>query len=408
MKRSSSEVTEDVDVVVVGAGIVGLAAATRLHRLRPDLGIAVVEKEADVAAHQSSHNSGVLHAGVYYEPGSLKARLCRLGKSLVEDYAAEVGVKVETNGKLIVAVTDEEKPRLTTLAGRAEANGVPGLELVDGGGIRRIEPAARGVAALHSPSTAVVDFAAVAHHLADDVRRFGAVHTVEPVTGIDDGDDLAVVHTADRSFRARGVLCAAGLQADRLARFTHPGLDVRIVPFRGSYRTLVGEAAGWVNGSIYPVPDPRLPFLGVHVTRHVDGKTTAGPTAFLAFAREEYRRGALSARDAGDALAYPGLWRFALAHPGATVGEGWREISSRAFLTAARRYVPDLSSEHLGERAMGIRAQAMTGAGDLVDDFSVVSGRRVVHVLNAPSPAATASFAIGDVLARRLVDVMER
>ena len=186
----------------------------------------------------------------------------------------------------------------------------------------------------------------------------------------------------------------AGLQAARLARFTHPGLDVRIVPFRGSYRTLVGEAAGWVNASIYPVPDPRLPFLGVHVTRHVDGKTTAGPTAFLAFAREGYRARALSARDAADALAYPGLWRFAFAHPGAAVGEGWREVSSPGFLTAARRYVPDLSAEHLAERAMGIRAQAMTGAGDLVDDFSVVSGRRVVHVLNASSPPATASFAI--------------
>lgn len=398
----------DADVVVVGGGIVGLAAARALLDTRPRIGVVVVEKETAVAAHQSSHNSGVLHAGVYYPPGSEKARLVRRGKALLEEYAAARGVPVARTGKLVVAVDPGELPRIAALEERARANGVPGIARVDAAGIRRIEPAARGIAALHSPTTAVTDFGAVARALAADVRSSGGeVATGEEVVGLTERPRSILVRTRRRTLRAGAVLAAGGLHADRIAALTIPRPPVRTVPFRGTYRSLVGEAAEWVRGNVYPLADPALPFLGPHFTRHVDGTTSLGPTAFLAFAREGYRRSRVVPGDVVDALAFPGLRRFLLAHPRTVLTEALREVSAAAVLASARRYVPDLDRTHLGTLSTGVRAQAMRPDGTLVEDFAVVGSGRTVHVLNAPSPAATASLAIGEELAGRVLAVLD-
>ncbi len=398
----------DADIVVVGGGIVGLAAARALLDMRPRLGVVVVEKEPVVAAHQSSHNSGVLHAGIYYPPGSEKARLVGRGKALLEEYATAKGVPVARTGKLVVAVDPGELSRLAALEERARANGVPGIARIDAAGIRRLEPAARGLAALHSPTTAVTDFGAVARALAADISSGGGeVATGEEVIALTERPDSILVRTRRRTMRAGVVLAAGGLHADRIAALTIPRPPVRTVPFRGTYRILVGEAAGWVRGNVYPLADPALPFLGPHFTRHIDGTTSLGPTAFLAFAREGYRRTRVVPRDVVDALAFPGLRRFLLTHPRSVVTEALREASTAVVLATARRYVPDLDRAHLGTVSTGVRAQAMRPDGTLVEDFAVVSSGRTIHVLNAPSPAATASLAIGEELAGRVLAVLD-
>jgi L-2-hydroxyglutarate oxidase LhgO len=392
------------DVLVVGAGLVGLATARALHLQKPGLKIALLDKEADVARHQSGHNSGVLHSGVYYRPGSLKATLCTTGKRVLKAYADEHGIRVERRGKLIVALDESELPRLDELHRRAEANGATGLALLRGDEIREIEPNAVGVRALYVPETGVIDYRDVARVLAAELRAAGCELLL--------GHEVGTLESRSRSVVARGpfggvearyAITCAGLQSDRLARAAGADPQVRIVPFRGDYYTLVGESRSLVHGLLYPVPDPQFPFLGVHFTRRVDGGLIAGPNAVLALHREQYRRIAIRPRDAVDALAYGGVWRFVRSYPRMAAAEVWRDLSRRAFVKDMQRYVPNVRGEDARFGPSGIRAQAMAPDGSLPDDFLLLGTPRAMHVLNAPSPAATASLAIGEELARRAI-----
>ncbi len=392
-----------VDVAVIGAGLLGLATARALLERRPDLRLLVLEKEAVIAAHQSGHNSGVIHTGIYYAPGSLKARLCREGRALLEAYLEEKGIPFSRPGKLVVAVTEDELARLATLEERARANGVEGLESVGLERIREIEPHARGLRALWSPRAGIVDFRDVAHGLADDiVARGGRIETERAVTGIRQGRGEVVLATPRGAVVARGAIACAGLWADRVAALGgETGPDVpRIIPFRGDYYTLTPEARHLVRGLIYPVPDPRFPFLGVHLTKRIDGAVWAGPNAVLAFARDGYGRRDVRLTDLVATLSYPGFLRLAARYWRTGLAELWRDWSAAAFLAQLRRYVPELRADQLVFGPSGVRAQALGRDGRLLDDFDLGGSERVVHVRNAPSPAATSSLAIGGLLAQ--------
>lgn len=387
------------DAVVVGAGIVGLAVTRELLRRRPGARIVVVEQEADVAAHQSGHNSGVIHGGIYYQPGSLKARLCVEGARLMYDYCAEHGIEHERSGKLIVARNAGELGRLEELERRGYANQVPGLRRIVGAEIPAIEPNAVGVAALHAPNTGIVDFAAVARAIRAELAgegvefRFG-----EQVREV---DETGGVRTATAWLRADRVIVCAGLWSDRLARSSGADANPRIVPFRGAYLRLARTETPVVAGMIYPVPDPDLPFLGVHLTRHLDGLVSLGPTAMLAGARDAYRLGKVRGRDLAETLTWPGTWRVARRYWRTGLGEVATAASRRRFVAAAAEYVPGLGLADLdGTVQAGVRAQAVDRDGALVDDFVISERGAAGFVRNAPSPAATSAFA----LARELVD----
>lgn len=398
---------ERADVAIIGAGIVGLATALRLLQQKPDLRVVLLEKEASVASHQTGHNSGVLHAGLYYQPGSLKARLCREGKADLEAYCEARGVPIERTGKLVVALDESELGRFADLKERALANEVPGLEEVGPERIRELEPHAVGVRALWSPGTGVVDFLAVARAFAHDVVERGAtIETRRAVESIEQRGDELVIGTSRGDFVARRIIACAGLQADRVAAMT--GDDdadrPRIVPFRGDYYTVKPEAQHLVRGLIYPVPDPKFPFLGVHLTKRIDGGVLAGPNAVLATAREGYGRLAVSPRDLRDTLTYPGFHKLARQFWRVGAQEMWRDWYKPAFVADLRKFVPALSSQHLVFGPSGIRAQALQRDGSMVDDFLLGGSDRVLHVFNAPSPAATSSLAIGRVLAGEAVE----
>jgi L-2-hydroxyglutarate oxidase len=393
------------DFVVIGAGIVGLAVARELLGRHPDAGISVLEREGRLAAHQTSHSSGVIHAGIYYAPGSLKARLCVEGARLLYAYCDERGIEARRNGKLIIAASDEELPRLEELERRGHANRVPGLRRVGAGEIPQIEPHARGIAALHSPETGVVDFARVAEALAADVEAAGgAVATGDGVKRlIPTGDGITVER--ERGSTAAGlVVSCAGAWSDRLAVAAGAPKEPRIVPFRGSYLRLRPERRELVRASIYPVPDPELPFLGAHLTRGIDGEVLLGPSALLVGARDAYRLGRLHPRDLADNLSWPGTWRL--------VGRFWRTglrelthaASKRTFVAELRRFLPEITVGDVLPGPSGIRAQALDREGRLVDDFVVHRTERALHVRNAPSPAATSSLA----LARLIADEAEQ
>ena len=413
--RRGVAMTERFDVIVIGGGIVGLATAHALLQLAPSARLAVLEKERDLAAHQTGHNSGVLHTGLYYRPGSLKARLCRAGRTLVERFADERGIPHERTGKLVVAARPSEIPRLTELRARGLANGIPEIEEAGPERIRELEPHVRGLRALWVPETAIVDFRRVAVALADDVRAMGGlVLTERLVTGLrrtgaagrgrPSAGDSWLVSTPRDAYLAGGVIACAGLQSDRVAALTGHAGDERIVPFRGDYYHLRPEAAHLVRGLVYPVPDPAFPFLGVHFTRRPDGAVWAGPNAVPSFAREGYRRTDVSPRDMAASLAWPGSWRMALPYIRTGLAEMWRDVSKAAFVGVLRRYVPELRPEDLEFGPTGVRAQLLRVDGQLVDDFSLGEGDAIIHVRNAPSPAATASLAIGRMLAERAVD----
>lgn len=391
--------SEQADLIIVGGGIVGLSTAMAALARFPGVRVTVLEKEAEVAAHQTGHNSGVIHSGVYYRPGSLKAQLCVRGAAAMVAFCREHGLPHEVCGKVIVANDAAELERLDDIQRRAQANGVPGVERIGRQRLRELEPHAEGVAALHVPTTGIADFAAVARRYAEIIReRGGEVRTSAGVIAIrNDGDGLVAATTAG-DFRARYLINCAGLHSDRVARMTGAGEDLHIVPFRGEYYELVPERRHLVRTLIYPVPDPRFPFLGVHFTKKVSGGVEAGPNAVLALKREGYRRTDFSLRDAADALAFRGFRRMALGHWRNAAGEYFRSFSKRAFVRGLQRLVPEIRREDLRPGGSGVRAQAIDASGALVDDFRFLTAARLIHVLNVPSPAATASLLIGEAI----------
>lgn len=387
-------------VVIVGGGILGLAAGRLLALERPDVEVVLLEKEPLLAQHQTGRNSGVVHAGLYYEPGSLKARLCRRGGELLRAFCLEHELPFDECGKVLVATQEGELPRLERILERARANGVAETRLIDATELRALEPHTVGIAALHSPTTAIVDYTAVCGALAGEMRTRGAViRTGTPVRRVRAEEGEPCVELADGSEeRADRVLVCAGLHADRLARASGEPAEPRIVPFRGEYWRLRPERSHLVRGLVYPVPDPSLPFLGVHLTRAVDGSVLVGPNAVLAYAREGYRRRDVNLVDLRDTVTWPGMWRVARKHWASGAHEVARSLSKRAFVREARRYVPELRAEDVVAAPAGVRAQAVDRDGALVDDFRLDVSGRTVWVRNAPSPAATSSLAIAEEL----------
>ncbi|MGB6425690.1 MAG: L-2-hydroxyglutarate oxidase [Solirubrobacterales bacterium] len=392
------------DICVIGAGIVGLATARELQLRHPDAEVIVLEREAGPAQHQTGHSSGVIHAGIYYKPGSLKARLCVRGATRLYGYCAERRIDARRDGKVIVATDEDELPRLEELQRRATANGVPGCERIDPERLHEIEPHAAGIAALHSPSTGVVDFSTVARAYAEDLRTGGAelFYDCEVSDLSESGKGVVIAHSRGTTASRRAVVCA-GPWADRIAVAAGAEPDPRIVPFRGSYLRLRDGRADLVKASIYPVPDPDLPFLGMHLTRNPAGEVLLGPTALIAAARDAYSPGTVRARDLAQSLAWPGTWRLFRDFWRTGLAEIAHATSVRSFVGECRRYLPELRVSDV-ERSphSGVRAQAVARDGTLIDDFVVSETGATVHVRNAPSPAATASLALAEEICDRL------
>jgi L-2-hydroxyglutarate oxidase LhgO len=386
----------DADVTVVGGGIIGLASALALLERSSGLRLTLLEREQRLALHQTGHNSGVVHAGLYYAPGSLKASLCREGRAALEAFCQEHAIPLRRCGKLVVAVDESELGRLAELKRRGTGNGLDGLTELDEQDLREIEPHVRGVRGLYVPETGVVDFRLVAERMAHVLRSRGVQFELGTrVERIErDGEGLAVTTTSGR-IRSGALVACAGLQSDRVAALAGADLDVRIVPFRGAYWVLREPAAALVRGLVYPVPDPDFPFLGVHFTRRYDGAVWAGPNAMPALAREGYRRLSFSGRDAAEVVAWPGLLRFAARYARMGASEVWRDLVKSAAVREMQRYLPALRPRDVGRGPTGVRAQVMTRSGELVDDFLFAEGPRSLHVVNAPSPGATSSLAIG-------------
>jgi L-2-hydroxyglutarate oxidase len=396
--------TGEARVAVVGAGLVGLATARALLLARPHLTVTVLEKEAAPGRHQSTHNSGVLHAGLYYRPGSAKARLAVDGIRSMTAFCREHGVAHEICGKLVVATTPAELPRLRTLLERGTENGLRGLRWLEGEAAREVEPEVRAVAAVHVPEEGIVDYAGVVRALQAEVeRRGGTIVTGAAVRALVPSGGAWRIETSAGDQAADLLVNCAGLHADRVAALAGARPGCRIIPFRGEYFELRPERRGLVRHLIYPVPDPAFPFLGVHLTRQIAGGVEAGPNAVLALSREGYARRDVRLRDVVDAMGYPGFWRFLARYPRPALFELRRSFSRRAFARSLQRLVPAIEPADLAPGGAGIRAQAMTPNGRLVEDFLFVEQPRALHVLNAPSPAATASLAIGAEIARRLM-----
>jgi L-2-hydroxyglutarate oxidase LhgO len=393
-----------LDVIVIGAGLVGLATAMALLDERPALRIAVLEKEPTVGAHQSGHNSGVIHAGLYYQPGSLKARFCREGRQALMEFAQAHQIPYRQTGKLVVATDLGEMARFDDLAERGRANGLAVREMGPAE-FAEIEPAVRGIRALHIPESGVIDYRQVSAAYAEVVTKGGGqVLCDHAVRGLARTRDGWVVETAAGPLQGRAVVACAGLQADRIAAMTGAGRsEYRIVPFRGDYYTFRPAAADLVRALVYPVPDPAFPFLGVHFTRGIDGVLRAGPNAVPALAREGYGRLSVNGPDLLDTLRFPGMRKLARSYAGTGAREIWRDLVKPAFVAEMRRYLPAITSGDVTFGPSGIRAQCLSRSGALVDDFLIEEGDGVIHLLNAPSPAATASIVIGRHIASRAV-----
>lgn len=397
------------DVCVVGAGLVGLATARAIASRLEGIALAIIEKEGTIARHQSSHNSGVVHSGLYYKPGSLKARLCVEGRKAVYDLCEQYGIDFSQSGKLVIATSSAEIPALDELELRGNANGLVGLRRIGPDEIAEYEPAATGISALHVPEAGVADFPAMARHHAQVLKSSGAdVMTGAEVTDIEHRVDGVVVTAGERRFHARALVNCAGLQSDLVAALAGIEPGVRIVPFRGEYYRLASEAEGLVRALIYPVPDPRFPFLGVHFTRRVDGSVEVGPNAVLALGREHYRGVKPNWAEVRSILAYGGFRKLASRHWLSGTREMLNSRSRRLYARLARSLVPELNAEHLLTGAAGVRAQAVDRSGNLVDDFVIERAGNTVHVLNAPSPGATASIAIGSHVASQVESVLSR
>ena len=393
------------NVAIVGGGIVGLAVALEITRRFPRLRLLLLEKEDGVGRHQSGHNSGVIHSGIYYKPGSLKAKLCVSGAAAMVEFCREHGIAHQICGKVIVATHAEEFPRLEELRRRGEANGLTGVRSVGPEELRQIEPHASGLRALVVPSTGITDYAAVCAKYAEIISaRGGDILASTAVTGLKRGSQEITIETNRGHFAAKALINCAGLFSDRISAMAGDDPQVMIVPFRGEYYDLIAARSPLVRNLIYPVPDPRFPFLGVHFTRRVSGSVDAGPNAVLALRREGYRRTDFSFRDLGSSLSFPGFWRMAAKNWRSGLNEFHRSFSKHAFVRALQRLVPEVSDEDLVPGGSGVRAQALTRQGALVDDFQFVPSNRMLHVLNVPSPAATASLVIG----QRIVETAGR
>jgi L-2-hydroxyglutarate oxidase len=391
------------DFCVIGGGIVGLATAMDLLARRPGASLLLLEKEAQLGMHQSGHNSGVIHAGVYYAPGSLKARLCRAGAEATRAFCRDHGIAFQTCGKLLVATSAAELARMDALQARAVENGLA-VERLDADALHRREPNVAGLGALYVPDTGIVDYRRVCAAMAAQVRQAGGeIATGETVRAIDERPDGVRVDSDGRTLHARRLVACAGLQSDRLARLAGLAVAHRIVPFRGEFYRLPPPRAGIVRHLIYPVPDPSLPFLGIHLTRTIDGGVTVGPNAVLGFAREDYRRLGFDAADVVENLRFPGFWRSLRAHLRPGLREMRDSLWRRGYLHQCQRYCPSLRLEDLGPHPAGIRAQAVLRDGSFVHDFLLVESPRMLHVCNAPSPAATSAIPIGQMIAARVL-----
>jgi (S)-2-hydroxyglutarate dehydrogenase len=392
----------DADIVIIGAGIVGLATAHNASERYPGRKVVVLEKEDGIARHQTGNNSGVLHSGIYYKPGSLKAINCRVGKLALEEFCRREGIPFENCGKVIVATSEEERPLLRGILERGKANGVR-CEVIGRERLLELEPHVKGIEAIHVPEAGIVDYKAVSRRLANIVvERGGEIRTRAGVRAIRPDGDGFVVETMAGEVRAGIVVNCAGLHSDRVGLLIGSRPDLRIIPFRGEYYDLVPEVHHLCRNLIYPVPDPNFPFLGVHFTRMIQGGVECGPNAVLAFAREGYTRTTVNLRDLAESLTYPGFIRLALRYWRAGAGEMWRSFSKAAFVRALQKLVPEIRAEHLVPAPAGIRAQAISRDGQLVDDFAIEEHGRVINVYNAPSPAATASLNIGRLITDRL------
>lgn len=395
------------DFCIIGGGIVGLATAWKLLALRPELKLVLVEKEREVAFHQTGRNSGVLHSGIYYRPGSLRARNCRAGKLALEAFCDEHGVAWRRTGKVIVATRAEQLAQLQLIFERGQQNGVQ-CELIDRDRLHELEPHCAGIRAIHVPESGIVDYPGVCRKLAELLTAAGvSIRFRTCVTGIEQRSDRAVIRTASEPIEASQVINCAGLHSDRVARLSGQPLKERIVPFRGEYFVLKPEAEHLCRTLIYPVPDPAFPFLGVHFTRMIEGGVECGPNAVFALAREGYTWSTINLRDLFESLTYPGFLRLAARNWRMGLGEIRRSLSKAAFVTALQQLIPEIRAEHLEPAPAGVRAQALGLDGKLLDDFLVVRHERVVNVCNAPSPAATAALNIGLYVARQALGMAE-
>jgi L-2-hydroxyglutarate oxidase len=395
------------DLVVIGGGIVGLATAWQFQRRFPERTVVLLEKEAELAFHQTGRNSGVLHTGIYYKPGTLRATNCRTGKQALVEFCQAEGIKYEICGKVIVATCDDELPRLEKIYERGQANGVR-CEIISSERLREIEPHTAGIRAIHVPEAGIVDYRGVCQRLAERITAAGGTIVLRArANSIVTRGDEVIIGTTAGEFRGRYVINCTGLYSDRMAALGGAKPGVKIVPFRGEYFELKPEARYLCRNLIYPVPDPSFPFLGVHFTRLVLGGIECGPNAVLAFAREGYRKTDVNVRDLFESLTYPGFVRLALKYWRTGAGEMWRSISKRAFVRALQRLVPEIRSELLEAAPSGVRAQALGPEGEILDDFLIVEGERIVNVCNAPSPAATASLNIGNLIVDALASRMD-
>lgn len=391
------------NIIIIGAGIVGLATAYNIVRVYPNLSVLIIEKEPDVAMHQTGHNSGVIHSGIYYKPRSLKAQNCRTGYARLIEFCDQYNVKYEICGKVIVAVDENEIPMLDGIYKRGIENGLENLRIINKSELAEIEPYAAGIKAIHVPQTGIIDFTDVSLKLKEVLIENGVEFKFEEKV-------LNIVHTSSRvnvitnsgTFSAEKVISCAGLQSDRIAKLTEKNLELKIIPFRGEYYELKDSAKHLVKNLIYPVPDPEFPFLGVHFTRMIDGKVEAGPNAVFSFDREGYKKLSFNLKDTLDSVAFKGFLKIAKQYWKTGAGEFYRSFSKKAFVKALRKLIPEIAEDDLVPGNSGIRAQACSSDGKLLDDFYFVENSRVLHVCNAPSPAATSAFSIGESIASKL------
>lgn len=393
------------DIGIIGGGIIGLATAMRLTQEYPGQKVVVIEKEAEVAQHQTGHNSGVIHAGIYYAPGSQKANFCSEGSGILREFCDERGIKYEMCGKLIVAINDSEIPRLEELFRRGTANGALGLELVGPERLREIEPHAAGVKAIWSPNTGIIDYKEVSEAYSTEMREAGGdLMNNALVKKITRSNGTIHVETTAGDITAKHLINCAGLHADKVASMMGVDTGVRIIPFRGEYYSLKPEKTSLINGLLYPVPDPSMPFLGVHFTKRVTGGVEAGPNAVLALKREGYSKTSFSLGDAMDTLTYPGFWRMSMKYWKIGFNEQYRSVMKGVFVKSLQTLIPEITGNDLHEPGAGVRAQAVDRKGQLLQDFSIAETENAIHVLNAPSPGATSSMAIS----RYIVDIAEK